>query len=844
MKMGICRNTGLLLSGLFLTILVNTFISSAHAETIRYIYDNSQQVREVIYDDGTRVNYIYDTSGNRLSTNVSLFSSSLNNPPTQPTNIAPVDAVNDVGFIAQLVWTGSTDPDLEEIVSYDIYIGTSPVPPRIRTGQKTTNHLIQLKGLTTYYWKILSRDSHNAIAEGPTWSFTTTDDMDNDRVADADDNCPLNYNPQTDWTDLNNVIHIGEQSDYDLDGTGDACDHDLDGDGIDNNFPDNCPDMPNEWQTDTDRDGYGDVCDPDDDGDGVSDATDNCRLISNQDQSDIDEDGEGDSCDQDIDGDWSYNTNDNCLSVWNIQQKDMDNDGVGNVCDSDMDGDGIDNSADNCPFDPNTNQEDQDSDGFGDACTEVHCVSDAGQFQSVLSSAEGNNKNDIVRLVQGTYSVRDNGNYRFRHSSGEFYSIVIQAGYTAGCVSRALDPANTVLDGVINEDDSTRSNKVLDIGHSNNTVYPFWISIDDTIVKVEGVTVQNGQRGIEIYSFTGDITLQNNIIQNNGNNDWGGMRINGMEGTLMLLNNVIRNNTANYFAGAYLYTINGSIIIANNIVTGNNATVTNGGGIYAYIIGENGLIQIINNTLTGNKAYYNGGGIYLRMNEDSAVTDIYNNIIRGNTASAGEDIYIYGAGGSVNAFFNNIGMVDGQFRYSGSNINIDPEFIDDGYWDDNGTPSYVMDDIWYEGDYHLNTGSVSIDAGINTAPSLPFTDLDGEARLFDGDGDATVIADMGAYEYTDTDRDGIADYSDNCYVTFNPEQQDTDIDGYGNACDCDLDNNGFVGSNDYTIFGQAWWSDASRQNWNADADFDSDGFIGPNDFTIFGTRWWTSMPWQ
>jgi hypothetical protein len=94
MKIRICKNTGLLLSGLFLTVLINTVISSAYAETIQYIYDNSRQVREVIYDDGTRVNYIYDTSGNRLSRDVSLFSSSLNNPPGQPSNIAPVDAAN------------------------------------------------------------------------------------------------------------------------------------------------------------------------------------------------------------------------------------------------------------------------------------------------------------------------------------------------------------------------------------------------------------------------------------------------------------------------------------------------------------------------------------------------------------------------------------------------------------------------------------------------------------------------------------------------------------------------------------------------------------------------------
>jgi hypothetical protein len=49
------------------------------------------------------------------------------------------------------------------------------------------------------------------------------------------------------------------------------------------------------------------------------------------------------------------------------------------------------------------------------------------------------------------------------------------------------------------------------------------------------------------------------------------------------------------------------------------------------------------------------------------------------------------------------------------------------------------------GDYHLTAGSLCVNAGTNTAPALPATDLDGDPRIAGG------RVDMGAYEFFNTD---------------------------------------------------------------------------------------------
>ncbi|MFK8015079.1 MAG: hypothetical protein AB8G17_06530 [Gammaproteobacteria bacterium] len=81
----------------------------------------------------------------------------------------------------------------------------------------------------------------------------------------------------------------------------------------------------------------------------------------------------------------------------------------------------------------------------------------------------------------------------------------------------------------------------------------------------------------------------------------------------------------------------------------------------------------------------------------------------------------------------------------------------------------------------------------------------------------------------DLDDDQIQDGADNCVLTGNPTQIDTDADGFGNACDADFDNNCFVNVIDLGFFRSLFFTT------NLLADLNGDGIVNIIDLGIFRT---------
>jgi Right handed beta helix region len=124
----------------------------------------------------------------------------------------------------------------------------------------------------------------------------------------------------------------------------------------------------------------------------------------------------------------------------------------------------------------------------------------------------------------------------------------------------------------------------------------------------------------------------------------------------------------------------------------------------------------------------------------------------------------------------------------------------------------------------LATGSTAVDGG-QVLPNIT-------------DGFLGAAPDLGAWEsgipppafgvrVADADSDGVPDAYDNCSALPNGDQRDSNGDGFGNRCDADLNNSGFVDALDRLLLRSAYGTT------NADADFNGDGLVNLPDISIF-----------
>jgi hypothetical protein len=195
---------------------------------------------------------------------------------------------------------------------------------------------------------------------------------------------------------------------------------------------------------------------------------------------------------------------------------------------------------------------------------------------------------------------------------------------------------------------------------------------------------------------------------------------------------LISGNSTIYDGGGIAHHTEGELTLSNCIFSGNMCTGVDsgrGGAIYCCFA----TVSLNHCTLTGNFATHGASLACASSNEPgSSHVEISNCILW----DRGDSVWI-GDSSAVEAVYSD---VQGGWNGRG-NLDVAPQFVNAGRWDDKSTPNEPADDAWFDGDYRLAWSSSCIDAGD------PNESLAANARDFGGRSRRSGVAvDMGAYE--------------------------------------------------------------------------------------------------
>ncbi len=390
------------------------------------------------------------------------------------------------------------------------------------------------------------------------------------------------------------------------------------------------------------------------------------------------------------------------------------------------------------------------------SAADFHCsAGDVPCLIAAINTANGNGEADTIFLEAGTYTLTAADNDTEESGPNGLPSI------SSDITIHGAGATTTVIDGDVT--DFEEGFRILHVAAAGD-------------LKLEGLTVSGGD--IEFSSAPGAAGIANHgtltitdcvIARNFAQGDAGGI---SSEGILKIRGSRIERNTSDHGLGGGIVSLSGTMEITTSTVSRNRAEV--GGGIisagvasitdsvvadnaefdpfYSAGIVNNGGMTITNTTIAGNSGLGSGGGILnqgsLRIH-DSTITDndafvdgggisnygtveLQNTVLARNAKGFGQGPDCFGP---ITSLGNNLvgDPTDCTITLLASDKTGDPGL---GSFQDDGTPG--------NGHVPLLETSQAIDAG--DPSSCTATDQLGRARV-DGDGNGSVICDIGAVEF-------------------------------------------------------------------------------------------------
>ncbi len=271
----------------------------------------------------------------------------------------------------------------------------------------------------------------------------------------------------------------------------------------------------------------------------------------------------------------------------------------------------------------------------------------SGSLRNAITVCNNSDPGFDGRVIEiktpGEYSLKLNGSDEDNNATGDLdilQSVTIINDTNGGSVT-------------IDANGLSSPDRIFDIGPNGAALS----------VELQGVTIQNGSApagGAIRVPSPSDLTLQDDVVQDNTAGGGGGGAVFMLDGDLTLAGTTIRDNkSAGSGGGGVFQAGNGALTINNSLITGNQAqgTTGEGGGVRYDGTGD---VKIVASQFTGNTAVNDGGGFVNTNNAALAISSTSFNNNRSNGDGGGIFLATGVASSLTNVTIsNNVAQVDG-----------------------------------------------------------------------------------------------------------------------------------------------------------------------------------------